>query len=218
MSATMIHLGGEAGKMFRRDISLHLDTKTPAEAIRALCSILPGFKKYLSEAHKRGIEFAVFRGKGRGENINRAQLEEPAGQAIRIVPVLKGSKNGGIFQTILGIVLIVVGAYTSWAGGGALVSVGIGMVAGGVTQLLSPQPKANKNADSAGNQASYVFSGAVNTTAEGNPVPDCYGRMLAGSAVISAGVESDEYTPATAGVSTGTPNGNSKSTPYDIAV
>jgi len=40
--------------------------------------------------------------------------------------------------------------------------------------------------------SSYVFNGAVNTTAQGHPVPVGYGRMIVGSAVISAGIDVDE--------------------------
>ena len=34
----------------------------------------------------------------------------------------------------------------------------------------------------------YHFNGVVNTTAQGNPVPLGYGRMIVGSAVVSAGI------------------------------
>ena len=72
--------------------------------------------------------------------------------------VRSAGKNGGLIQTVVGAVLIVVGAMTSWAGGGALVGAGIGMVAGGVAQMLTKPP--------------------------------AYGRVYAGSRVVSQGVES----------------------------
>lgn len=55
-------------------------------------------------------------------------------------------------------------------------------------QLISPQMKGLSAKDSAENKPSYNFNGAVNTTAQGNPVPLGYGRMIIGSAVISAGI------------------------------
>ncbi|BDU22042.1 tail assembly protein [Dyella sp. GSA-30] len=173
-------------------------------------------RSFFANAHRQGMEFAVFRGKGASrENIGIEQLKEPAGGTITFVPIIKGSKNGGVLQTILGVILVVVGAYISESDGGTTLGIGISMLAGGVVQLLSPQPKLNKNADSAENQPSYVFSGAVNTTAQGNPVPVGYGRMIIGSAVISAAITASDYVPATSGVSSGTPNGNLKKTPYD---
>ncbi|WP_260627457.1 tail assembly protein [Pseudomonas protegens] len=42
------------------------------------------------------------------------------------------------------------------------------------------------------NRPSYSFNGAVNTSVQGNPVPLLYGRMIVGSAVISAGIYSED--------------------------
>ena len=64
------------------------------------------------------------------------------------------------------------------------------MVLGGVVQLLSPQQSYDSASSvSPENKPSYNFNGPVNTTAQGHPVPLCYGRMIVGSAVISAGLE-----------------------------
>jgi predicted phage tail protein len=218
MTATTVRLGGMLGKRFGREFRLHLDTKTPAEAVRALCCMLDGFKEFLATAADRGLEFAVFRGRGKhAENIGPEQLKEPAGAEIRIVPVHAGAKNSGVLQTIVGAVLIVVGVATSWTGISAgLVSVGIGMVAGGIVQMLSPQPKLNKSGDAADNQASYVFNGPVNTTAQGGAVPVLYGGpMEIGSTVISAGIEAEDYSSRQSNVGTGTAGGNGKTSPYD---
>ncbi|MFH5139235.1 tail assembly protein, partial [Citrobacter freundii complex sp. 2024EL-00220] len=40
----------------------------------------------------------------------------------------------------------------------------------------------------ADNRASYAFGGVTNTTAQGNPVPLCYGKRRIGGAIISAGI------------------------------
>lgn len=212
-SFTEIKLLSTLGKRYGRTHSVQLSTKTPGEAIRWLTVNFPGAKQYMAQAHLKGITFAIFRGRGNArENIGRDQLGEPGGDCITIMPVVMGSK-AGLLQTILGVVLIVVGAYTYNPG---LIAAGVSMAAGGVIQMLSPQPKLQTNADSSANQASYVFSGAVNTTAQGNPVPVLYGRMIVGSAVISAGMEADDYSPATNGVGSGVPGGSSLKTPYDM--
>lgn len=221
MTATTIRLSGALGRRFGRQFSFHLDTKTPAEAVRALCAMVRGFKEYLAWTTDHGIEFAVFRGRGKHEeNIGYEQLKEPAGSVIRIAQVHAGAKNGGVLQTIIGVVLIVVGVigniYGGW--GTPFIQAGIAMVAGGVVQMLSPQPKAGKAADSSDNQASYIFNGPVNVTAQGSAVPVLYGGpMEIGSVVISAGIEAVDYSARPSNVDAGTEFGNTKKTPYDPA-
>ena len=115
---------------------------------------------------------------------------------IRIVPVILGSKRGGVFQTILGVALVAVGAVASYFGGGAvgvpLMQFGAAMALGGVVQMLSPQTTGLASKQSADNKASYAFGGVTNTTAQGNPVPLLYGKRRIGGAIISAGIYVDD--------------------------
>lgn len=160
------------------------------------CPLL-GLLGYLMGAKDRGIGFAVFRGK---ENITADQLGEPVGNDdIRIAPILMGSKNGGVFSIVLGVVLVAAGLYFHIP---FLVQAGASMILGSVVQLLTPIPKGSA-ANTAANSPSYVFNGAVNTQAQGNPVPLLHGRMIVGSAVISAGINAEDYSPVTAGVGSG---------------
>lgn len=186
-----IRLYGKLGARFGR---VHrLAVANAAEAARALCILLPGFKQELLTSEERGIRYAVFVGK---ENIGEDRLHEPpGGHDIRIAPVLQGSKRGGVLQVIVGVVLVVVGAVISYFGGGLgapLMKLGAAMILGGVVQMLSPQPKGLSAKDSPDNGASYNFNGPVNTTAQGNPVPVLYGRMTVGSAVISGGIYAED--------------------------
>lgn len=186
-----IRLYGKLGTRFGR---VHrLAVANAAEAARALCVLLPGFKQELLTSEERGIRYAVFVGK---ENIGEERLREPpGGQDIRIAPVLQGSKRGGVLQVIVGVALVVVGAVVSYFGGGLgapLMKLGAAMILGGVVQMLSPQPKGLSARDSPDNGASYNFNGPVNTTAQGNPVPILYGRMMVGSAVISGGIYAED--------------------------
>ncbi|PZS70627.1 phage tail protein [Stenotrophomonas maltophilia] len=190
-----IRLYGQLGSRFGR--SFRLAVNSPAEAVRALCAILPGFERYLHGANQNGMAFAVFIGK---QNLSKEQLQDPPGnEDIRIAPVLLGSKRGGVLQTILGVVLIVVGIYGNIAGGWGqpFINAGVGMVIGGVAQMLGPQPKGLGSQDSAENRPSYSMNGTVNTQAQGNPVPVAYGGhdqkgMLTGSAVISGGIMAED--------------------------
>jgi predicted phage tail protein len=179
-----IRLYGKLGTQFGR---VHrLAVESTAEAVRALCVMLPGFQTELMTSKDRGIAYACFLGKA---NISKDDLRLAGGRDdIRIAPVMVGAKSGGILQFVLGAVLVIAGTFTSWSGGTALISMGVSMMLGGVVQMLSPQQNQSSAADKVENGASYNFNGPVNTTAQGNPVPVLYGRMIVGSAVISAGI------------------------------
>lgn len=184
-----IRLYGPLGALFGREYRLAVSNA--AEAVHALSMQLPGFKRFLMEAKDRGMGFAVFYGR---ENLREDQLGDPPGNApIRIAPVLIGSKSGGVFNIILGAVLVIAGAFLAPTGFGVVLStIGFNMIVGGITQLLAPQPKGLGAKDSPANTPSYSFNGPVNTQAQGNPVPLAYGRCWAGTAVISAGIYAED--------------------------
>lgn len=183
-----VKLYGPMRRRFGREFTLSVSS--PAEAIRALCVQIPGFKKYLADAKNAGLTFAVFIGK---RNIDKDGLHDPSGDdEIRIAPIIQGSKRGGVLQTIIGVVLIVI-SYVFPVTAPFLLQPGIAMVVGGVVQMLSPQPKGMGAKDSPDNQPSYSMNGAVNTQAQGNPVPLCYGGpLIIGSALISGGVFAED--------------------------
>lgn len=195
-----VRLYGKLGAQFGR---VHrLAVENTAEAIRALCVVLPGFEQALVSSEKRGIRYACFLGT---RNIGEDEIRVPPGDdVIRIAPILAGAKQGGLFQTLLGAALIVAAFYLPPAMGlaalgtqGAIVapmmlSMGVSMALGGVSQMLSPQQRGLSAKDGPDNGASYNFNGPVNTSAQGNPVPVLYGRMIVGSAVISAGIYAED--------------------------
>jgi len=112
----------------------------------------------------RGIGYAVFIGK---RNIAEDELSHPVGnETIRIAPVVMGSKNGGVFNIILGAVLIAASFIPFLAPiAPFLMSTGAAMIAGGVVQLLTPMPKGLSSKDKPANTPSYVFNGPINTEA-----------------------------------------------------
>lgn len=175
------YLGTRFGRMHR------LAVNSPAEGIRALCTIIPGFKAELIASKDRGIRYAVFRGK---ENLAPEEMQLPPGKEdIRIAPVMQGAKRGGIFQTILGVALVVIGIYTN---NPQLAYSGGAMALGGVVQMLAPHPVGLSSKDNPDNGASYNFNGPVNTSAQGNPAPLLYGMMIVGSSVISGGIYAED--------------------------
>ncbi|MFL1491236.1 tail assembly protein [Pseudomonas sp. O64] len=174
--------------------SYPLAVRTPAEAVKALCVQIPGFERYLSNAKSRGLEFAVFRGK---RNIGESELNFNGTEDITIAPVITGSKRGGVFQTIAGVVLIAAALIGSYFFPGNpispyLLTTGIGMALGGVIQMLSPQAGGLKTSAAPENTPGYAFGSAKNTTASGNPVPLCYGKRRVGGAIISAAIYAED--------------------------
>ncbi|EBP9658770.1 tail assembly protein [Salmonella enterica] len=192
---TTIRLYGVLGARFGR---VHrLAVQTSAEAVKALCINLDGLESYLLNAKKNGMTFAVFRGR---RNIGADDFKNLAGSTdIRIAPVMEGAKKAGLFQTILGAVMVVAGIVVTGmtfgsAGviGAGMVSAGIGMMAGGIYQMLSPQPKGLQGRGDPDNKPSYAFGGSVNTLAMGNPVALLYGEREIGGAIISAGIVAED--------------------------
>ncbi len=192
---TTIRLYGALGARFGR---VHrLAVQTSAEAVKALTINLEGFESYLLNAKKNGMVFAVFRGK---QNIGVNDYQSLSGISdIRIAPVMEGAKKAGVFQTILGAVMVVAGVAISYfsAGtlstfGASLAAAGVGTLAGGVYQMLSPQPKGLQQREDPDNKPSYAFGGAVNTAAMGNPVAVLYGLREIGGAIISAGIVAED--------------------------
>ncbi|MGZ9568771.1 tail assembly protein [Alcaligenes nematophilus] len=195
-----IRLSGALGKQFGR---LHrFVCNDIAGAVRALCLMVPGFEQALHASTDRGVAYTCWIGK---ENVGEDMLNAPVGtDAIRIAPVVIGSGRGGLFQVVLGAALIgaafLTGGVTIAAGtlkagsllGGMAFGMGVSMVLGGVSQLLTKQPQGLTSVDSPDNGASYNFNGPVNTTAQGNPFGVLYGEMIVGAATISGDMYSED--------------------------
>lgn len=193
MSLKTIRLYGVLGAKFGREHKLDIDS--PREAIKALTVLYDGFEQFLANAHLKGMEFAVFKGK---RNINEEELHFDTTEEIRIAPIIKGSKRGGFFQTMLGVAMIATAIWFPWGealwASDLLLSIGVGVTMGGVVQMLSPQPRGLSMRQDSDNKPSYAFGGAVNSTAQGNPVPLLYGldRREVGGAIISAGIYTED--------------------------
>lgn len=189
-------LGAKYGRVYR------LAVASCAEAVQALCAMLPGFEYDMMTAKDRGVRFACFLGK---RNLTAEQLCDPCGmEDIRIAPMPAGAKRGGLFAILLGAV-VVAAAITmgpAAAGLGSFLGVGgayataakfgIGMMLTGALQSLTPTAKGLATKDGAENTPSYNFNGPVNTTAQGGCVPLCYGEIIVGSATISAGIYAED--------------------------
>lgn len=183
-----VRLSGYLGARFGRVHRFVLNS--PKDAIRALIAMIPGFERELMTSKDRGVSYAVFVGK---RNVSEEQLAHPSGgDVVRIAPIVSGSKAAGLFQTIAGVALAVVGAVSMYFGnpyGTEMIMMGASLAIGGIAQMVSPHQTTQANGLS-----SYNFNGAQNTTYQGGPVPLLYGRMRVGSTVISEGLLAQDGT------------------------
>src|SRR5699024_2686013 len=177
-------LGSRFGRTFRLAVS------TPAEAVRALAVQIPGFEQMLMRDKR--YRYAVFLDK---RNLTEDELTMQGAGDIRIAPIIAGSKSGGLFNAVLGVALIALGAFTFGATsaiGLGLIAGGAGMLVGGAMQMLMPMPQGLTDSQGADNKPSYAFGGAVNTVAQGNPVGLLYGKRRVGGAIVSAGIYTED--------------------------
>lgn len=209
-----IKLGGALGRKFGR---IHrLAVETPAEAVRALCVLKQGFREFLEVSELKGFGYKVLAGDvviNKDEAEQTLHMAHGAQTAFTFAPKAIGAKSG-LGQILLGVVLIAAAFWTAgWSTAVLMKSamikgvtmLGASLVLGGVTQMLAPKVKASDPKEDDKSRPSYLFNGAVNTTAQGQPVPILYGRLMVGSAVVSAGITSKDI-PIDSASTAGTDN------------
>jgi predicted phage tail protein len=195
-------LGKQFGKVHQYDV------KNPAEAVRAMSATIKGFRTALIDGGSYRIVI------GGQQDINLDDLAQPLSdrESIRIVPVVEGS--GDVGKIILGAAIIYssagmaaplfgaggiagTGFLTTMTGASLGMQIGSSLILGGIAELLFSPPDTTSNEtgnrEAASNTPSFVFDGAVNTVAQGHPVPVCYGRLIVGSQVISAGLSVEQF-------------------------
>lgn len=170
-----------------------LEVSSVKEAMRLLSAQIKGLEHFMLNAHKQGLRFAVFTDKRK--TISQKEVDMQTGsELIRIMPIVEGAGgDGGLLQTVLGAIMIVVGVVVTGMSFGAaspigagLIGAGVGMMIGGIASMLMPKAQTDE-ANSDGNKANKGFGGAVTTVGQGNPVPILYGQREIGGFIISAG-------------------------------
>ena len=204
------------------------EINSAGEAIRMLLANFPGLERHMAEQRYKVIVDSY--------ETDLEELEHPASRAIKIVPVVGGA-GGGTGKILAGVALVAAAIVLGPAAGGflglgaglggatgagaaismgliggaaatAIGAVGVALVLGGVSQMLSPTPQigqigpasmtpgGGRSTTTEGSemdpQESYSFSGIQNTSRMGLPVPLVYGETIVGSVVISAGIDTDD--------------------------
>lgn len=197
MQTVMLYadLGQRFGRVHRYAV------KSPAEAVRALCATIPGFKKHV--LHNGAYRVLIAGKQSAGED----ELHHPVSskETIRIVPVVAGKSGFGKVlagAALIGLSLAFPAAsatfqFGAWNSSISLASiagsVGVSLALTGVSQMLfTPKQSSVESVERPENRPSFFFNGAVNTSRQGNAVPLCYGRMIVGSQVISSGLSVEQ--------------------------
>ena len=178
-----------------------------ADAVKFLISNFPKL-----EAHMANRHYQVLVG---DYDIDETEIHNPIGQSdISIVPVISGA-GGGLGKTLLGVSLIgfavlapgagfMAGGSFGFASAGAMAgkfsfaalagNIGIGLTLMGVSEMLFPLPKPQDFSNEEDPRISFSFSGVQNTSRAGTSHPICFGEIVCGSVVISAGIDTNQVT------------------------
>ena len=191
----------------------NLSVDSVGDAVRGIECTTKNFFRQLLETDKQNIKYRVLIndqdfGIEEGKNVNSEEglmsselvMKKQGIKTIDIVPVIEGAGDwvaiiAGAFLIASGLGVFGAGGLLGALGGGAmaksaLILGGIGLVAAGVTNLLTEMPKFGDFREIEGGGAkSYLFNGPENTVREGGPVFVGYGRLLVGSHVIQSSAD-----------------------------
>jgi len=129
---------------------------------------------------------------------------------LHFMPAFIAGKKVGIFQIIVGAVLVVGGMFLGIPPqlSMALISAGIGMIAGGIIQLLTPVPRIDTQPEVTNPEASKYISGTGNTTKIGTRIPLAWGTFPIYGHFLSINIQSRD-------ISTGAYSGGTPAYPYN---
>ena len=180
------------------------EINSPVDAIRFLTANFPDLQSHMIEQN-----YCVKVGE---YEINDKELDIPVGQQeIKIVPVAIGARRG-LGRFLLGAVLIGVAVFNPAVGmglGGGLGfstasgafslaavagNLGVYLALSGAAEMISPTPTPDSASD---DPNSFTFNGILNTIRAGVAIPVVYGEIFTGSIVVSAGIDTEDYSGGT---------------------
>jgi predicted phage tail protein len=175
---TIIFYGELRARFGRRFV---LDVRSPREAVHALCVQIRGLPAWFRDHGAQ--QFLV---RGPHQDYDEHDIHYPISTGVlKIVPLVQGTGSWG--KVIAGIGLIAIGVISGGTLAPAIISMGLALAMGGVSQMLAPRQSGTATPEKADNTPNLAFDGAVNTMGQGGPVPLGYGRLIIGSQIISVG-------------------------------
>jgi len=179
------------------------EINSTVDAIRFLTANFPTLQSHMIEQN-----YCIKVGE---YEINEKELDVPVGQQeIKIVPVAVGARRG-LGRFLLGAVLIGVAIFNPAVGmglGGGLGfstasgafslaavagNVGVYLALSGAAQMLSPV----QNDTATDDPNSFNFNGILNTINAGSAIPVVYGEVFTGSIIVSAGIDTEDFSGGT---------------------
>lgn len=195
---------------------IELAVRTPVEAVRLLELNFPGF----AARFKHG-RYHVCAGEAAERDLDAARLDVGFSGDLHLMPRPFGRSRGkGLLTAVLG--GLIIGAAFFLSGGalatalpgifgatgatfGTLATMGTGLVLSGIGTMLTPTPET----DYGEKQRSFVFNGPVNVTDQGGAMPVVFGKMMVGTIVLSASIDSmvhmDDTAPPSPGYTVASP-------------
>lgn len=228
-----IHLHGALAEKYGEQFNLAVET--PAEAVRALCSQLRGFERDIRAGEWVCVRGDKDDGVECDSDLLKLNFGRETQFHLIPAAIGRSSEGRANTKIVIGIILIIAAFWTGGtslygfsgygAGAGAYGGIGLAGVGGvafntaagalafgagallilsGAAMLLSP---AASGVDAGAEDApGYLFNGASNTNTQGGSVPVVFGRVRAGSVVVSAGISTERITfDASYGETSGTP-------------
>ena len=178
------------------------EINSTVDAIRFLVANFPDLQSHMIEQN-----YCVKVGE---YQINDKELDIPVGQQeIKIVPVATGAR--GIGRFLLGAVLIGVAianpavgfglggglGFSTASGAFSLAALagnfGVYLALSGVAEMLTPVQNNSTNDD----PNSFAFNGILNTVNAGVSIPVVYGEVFTGSIIVSAGIDTEDFSGGT---------------------
>ena len=184
------------------------EINSTVDAIRFLTANFPALQSHMIEQN-----YCIKVG---DYEVNEKELDVPVGQQeIKIVPVAIGAGRG-FKRFLVGAVLIGIAIAAPGIGFGASGGLGFGVAEGvkatlgtallsaagnigiylalsGASQMLTPTPEDTKFDD----PNSFNFNGLLNTINAGGAIPVVYGEVFTGSIMVSAGIDTEDFSGGT---------------------
>jgi predicted phage tail protein len=173
-----------------------LEVRSVAEGFHAIDVLHGGLFDYIWQLEERMQGYHIRVGeRDIGEGLLDFGFVE---ETVVVTPLLRGCDTKGILQIVAGVALIAVGIAAAAYGGGFVATLGLQVVGlglaislGGVARLLMTAPESALGTQDK-SRSSYIFTGAVNTVQQGECMPVAFGDVITGSAVVAAGMESED--------------------------
>jgi predicted phage tail protein len=150
------------------------DIDSTAEVFKALSANFPGFRPYQFQSQELGIDYQVYRD------------ESAEDFTLMVVPIAGG--ESGVARIIAGIAVLGIGLFAPFSigllGAGVIssTSIGLGLLVGGLSEVITPSKDRSKNSTS-------TSFGTVSSGREGSIIPASYGQVFIVGQVISADSE-----------------------------